>query len=84
MLILQRRVGERIVLSGQIEITVTAVTKRGVRLAVSAPRGVTVVRGEVHDAIVAANARASESDDALIDAEVFGEPSTTTTKGEGP
>jgi carbon storage regulator len=65
MLILQRRVGERIVLSGGIEITVTAVTKRGARLAVSAPRGVAVVRGEVHDAIVAANAQALESESGM-------------------
>ncbi|MGD0677147.1 MAG: carbon storage regulator [Polyangiaceae bacterium] len=71
MLILQRRVGERIVLGGGIEITVTEVTKGGVRLAVHAPRGVTVVRGEVHDAIVAANSRAMESEDQLMEAEVF-------------
>jgi carbon storage regulator len=81
MLILQRRVGERIVLSGGIEITVTAVTKRGVRLAVNAPRGVTVVRGEVHDAIVAANANASESNGALIDVDIFG---VSSPKGEDP
>jgi carbon storage regulator CsrA len=59
MLILQRRVGERVVVSGGIEITVTAVTKRGVKLAVSAPPGVSVLRGEVHDAIVQANAQAA-------------------------
>jgi carbon storage regulator len=55
MLIVQRRVGERIVLTGGIEITVVEVTRRGVRLGVTAPRGIAVVRGEVHDAIVAAN-----------------------------
>jgi len=72
MLILQRRVGERIVLSGGIEITVTAVTKRGVRLAVNAPSGVAVVRGEVHDAIVASNAQASElQDEEFLNTEVF-------------
>ena len=54
MLILQRRVGQRIVVSGGVEITVTAVTKRGVRLAVSAPKGISVLRGEVHDAIALA------------------------------
>lgn len=61
MLIFQRRVGDRIVLSGGIEITVAAVTKSGVRLAVRAPHGVTVLRGEVHDAIAAANAQAARS-----------------------
>jgi carbon storage regulator len=61
MLIFQRRVGDRIVMSGGIEITVAAVTKSGVKLAVSAPRGVTILRGEVHDAIAAANAQAARS-----------------------
>ena len=59
MLILQRRVGEKIVVGGEIEITVTEVTKRGVRLAVRAPSGVTILRGETHDAVVASNARAA-------------------------
>jgi carbon storage regulator len=55
MLILQRRVGERIVIGGGIEITVAAVTPKAVRLAVDAPREVTVLRGEVYDAITAAD-----------------------------
>ena len=61
MLILQRRVGERIVVAGEIEIKVAAITKSGVRLAVSAPRGVTVLRGEIHDAVATANAQAADS-----------------------
>jgi carbon storage regulator len=55
MLIVQRKVGERIVIGGGIEIVVTEVSARGVRLGVTAPRGVLVLRGEVHDAIAAAN-----------------------------
>jgi carbon storage regulator len=62
MLIIQRRVGERLVITGGIEITVTAVSGRGVRLAIDAPRGVLVLRGEVHDAVVAANADAAASE----------------------
>jgi carbon storage regulator len=61
MLIVQRRVGERIVLTGGIEITIVEVTRRGVRLGVIAPRGVAVLRGEVHDAIAAANTAAADS-----------------------
>jgi len=66
MLILQRRVVQRIVVTGGVEITVTAVTKSGVRLAVSAPRGVAVLRGEVHDEVAQANARAASSDHAEL------------------
>jgi carbon storage regulator len=59
MLIIQRRVGERVVMSNGIEITVTALTKRGVRLAVKVPDEFVVMRGEVYDEIVAANAAAA-------------------------
>jgi len=59
MLIVHRKVGERIVVGGGIEITVTEVSARGVRLGITAPRGVFVLRGEVHDAVAVANAAAS-------------------------
>jgi carbon storage regulator len=59
MLIIQRRLGERIVMSNGIEITVVAVTKRGVRLAMTIPDGLVVLRGEVYDSVVAANAAAA-------------------------
>lgn len=58
MLIIQRKVGERIVLGGGIEITVTDLGSNRVRLGVKAPPGVMILRGEVHDAVAAANAAA--------------------------
>jgi carbon storage regulator len=60
MLVLQRRVGQRIVVNGGIEITVMSVTKRGVRLAVNAPPGIAVLRGEMYDEVASANARAAD------------------------
>ncbi len=69
MLILQRRIGQRIVVSGGVEIIITAVTRRGVRLAVSAPPGVSVLRGEVHDAIAQANASAAGSTEDFLEDE---------------
>jgi carbon storage regulator len=59
MLIIQRRLGERIVMSNGVEITVVAVTKRGVRLAMTIPEGLVVLRGEVYDSVAAANATAA-------------------------
>jgi carbon storage regulator len=59
MLIIQRRLGERIVMSNGVEITVVAVTKRGVRLAMTIPDGLVVMRGEVYDSVAAANAAAA-------------------------
>ncbi len=61
MLIIQRHVGDRIVLPDGVEITVAAITPRGVRLAVQAPRGVLVLRGEVYDAIAKANVAAADT-----------------------
>jgi carbon storage regulator len=75
MLILQRRVGQRIVVSGGIEITVTSVSKGGVRLAVKAPRGVAVLRGEVYDEVANANARAADMEGAALDGEETDAPS---------
>jgi sRNA-binding carbon storage regulator CsrA len=48
-------------MSDGIEITVTAVTKRGARLALRVPAGITVLRGEVHDAIATSNAAAANT-----------------------
>jgi len=59
MLIIRRRVGERIVIGSNIEISVASATKKAVRLAISAPKGIPVLRGEVHDTVVAANVAAS-------------------------
>ncbi len=61
MLVIQRRVGERIVMSSGVEITVAELTKRGVRLALRVPDDVTVLRGEVIDAVAAANAASARS-----------------------
>ena len=47
MLVLSRKVGERILLGDQIRITVVRVSGGGVRLGIEAPSDVSVVREEV-------------------------------------
>jgi carbon storage regulator len=49
MLVLTRRVGEEIVIDGNIRVIVTAVKGDKVRLGISAPRSVPVDRKEVHE-----------------------------------
>lgn len=61
MLVVRRRVGERIVVGNGIEIVITEIGARSVRLGVNAPRGVLVLRGEVHDAVAKANAVAADA-----------------------
>jgi carbon storage regulator len=46
MLILRRKIGERIVIDGQIEVTVLRIRGGRVRLGVAAPRSVRVLRPE--------------------------------------
>ena len=48
MLVLTRRVGERIVISDDIQITVLAITGGRVRLGIAAPESVRVDRREVY------------------------------------
>jgi carbon storage regulator len=55
MLVLRRRVGERILVDGQIEVTVLAVRGGKVRLGFSAPTAVRILRAEVHSKIASAD-----------------------------
>jgi carbon storage regulator len=47
MLVLSRKVGERIVIDGGIEVVVLAVEGNRVRLGIEAPRDCPIVRGEL-------------------------------------
>jgi carbon storage regulator len=49
MLVLTRRVGEEIVIDGDIRVTVLSVKGDKVRIGISAPASVTVDRKEIHD-----------------------------------
>ena len=49
MLVLTRRIGEQIVIDGNIRVVVIAISGDKVRLGTSAPSSVTVDRSEVHE-----------------------------------
>ena len=55
MLVLTRRIGEKIVIGDDITISISAVKGDSVRIAIDAPRDVKVYRGEIHAAIIAEN-----------------------------
>lgn len=61
MLVLSRRVGERLVIGDDIVVTVIEVRSDGVRLGIDAPRSVAVHRAEVLEAVTAANLAASDA-----------------------
>lgn len=51
MLILSRKRGQRIVINNDITIVVVAIRGDNVRIGIEAPRGVTVHRQEIYDAL---------------------------------
>ena len=59
MLVLTRKVGERILIGDDIVITVLDARGDGVRIGIDAPRGVKIQREEVVRAVTEANAEAA-------------------------
>ena len=51
MLVLSRKVGERILIGDQIAVTVVRVTNGGVRIGIDAPAELAVVREELKEAM---------------------------------
>jgi carbon storage regulator len=49
MLVLTRNVGEKIIIDGDIQVTVVAITGNKVRIGIEAPAYVRVDRQEVHE-----------------------------------
>ncbi len=59
MLVLSRRVGEKIMVGDKIELTILSLKPDRVRIGILAPPGVPVHRKEIHDEIQSANREAS-------------------------
>ncbi|MFJ3382984.1 MULTISPECIES: carbon storage regulator CsrA [unclassified Curtobacterium] len=63
MLVLTRKVGERILIGDDIVITVLDSRGDGVRIGIDAPRGVKIQREEVVRAVAEANVEAAQASD---------------------
>ena len=61
MLMITRRVGERICIGDDIEVVVAEIHRRNVRLAVKAGPRQLILRGELRDAIASANRAAADT-----------------------
>jgi carbon storage regulator len=70
MLILSRKINEKIMIGDDISISIIEVRGDQVRLGVDAPRSVKVFRQEVFDAIKAENRAAAESGLKLPDIDI--------------
>lgn len=60
-MVLTRKPGEKIMIGDDIVITVMEGRGDGVRIGIEAPRGVTIQRSEVVEAIAAANVAAAQA-----------------------
>ena len=69
MLILQRKEGETLLIGDEIEVTVLSVEAGRVRLAVQAPRDITILRSELK---VAAQANREAADEEVSPLELLG------------
>jgi len=61
MLVISRRKGQRVSIGDEIELVVTEVHRSSVKLGIRAPRGLTVLRGEIRASIEEANRSAAQS-----------------------
>lgn len=69
MLILQRKEGESLLIGDEVELTVLSVEAGRVRLAIQAPRSVTILRSELK---VAAQANREAADEEASPLELLG------------
>ena len=69
MLILQRKEGESLLIGDEVEITVLSVEAGRARLAIQAPRSVTILRSELK---VAAEANREAADEEVSPLELLG------------
>ena len=59
MLVLTRKIGERIVIGENIVVTIAYIKGDNIRLAIDAPKEIKVYRGEIYDSIVMENRQAA-------------------------
>ncbi len=55
MLYLQRKLGESIIINGEIEVKVTEIRGKSVKLGFDFPPSATILRKEIHDKVVEEN-----------------------------
>ncbi|WP_062382463.1 carbon storage regulator CsrA [Demequina iriomotensis] len=67
MLVLSRRIGEKLVIGTDIVVTVLDVRSDGVRLGIDAPSEIRVTRAEILEAIERENAASASVDDAAVE-----------------
>ncbi|WP_195509787.1 carbon storage regulator CsrA [Clostridium tyrobutyricum] len=66
MLVISRKKGESFLIGDDIEVTVSKVEEGSVKLSISAPRNVTILRKELYKEIEDENKNAAASDTSIL------------------
>ncbi|WP_446897244.1 carbon storage regulator CsrA [Clostridium sp. LBM24168] len=66
MLVISRKKGESFLIGDDIEITVSKIEEGSVKLSISAPRNVTILRKELYKEIESENKSAASSDASML------------------
>ena len=61
MLILSRKLGQKIIINGDIELTILDMGNNNIKIGIQAPVGVKIYRDEVYQAVKQANKDSNES-----------------------
>ncbi len=67
MLYLSRKLGESIVINNNVEMTITEIRGKSVKIGFNFPPDATVLRKEIHDKISEENQAASQADVGMFD-----------------
>ena len=67
MLYLSRKLGESIVINNNVEMTITEIRGKSVKIGFNFPPDATVLRKEIHDKISEENQAASQADAGIFD-----------------
>lgn len=62
MLVLNRKLGESIILGDNIEIRILDITDGKIKIGIEAPRDVSILRKEVYEEVISENQRSLESE----------------------
>lgn len=62
MLILNRKVGESIILGDNIEVKILDIQDGKIKLGIEAPRDISILRKEVYDAVIEENKKSIETE----------------------
>lgn len=65
MLILNRKIGESIILGDNIEVTILDIQDGKIKIGIEAPKDVTILRKEVYDQVIEENKKSLEIDEAI-------------------